>query len=272
MDHLSWRTPASSPQRSSSMSTPLRKGILVAFEGIDGAGKTTQARLLHDALKEAGVGVTVSKEPTNGKWGSLIRESASNGRLSVDDELEYLTKDRKEHVAKLIEPSLRDGKVVILDRYFYSTIAYQGARGADKAVVQSTMLEFAPEPDLVFVLDLPPSLSISRISESRGETPNFFEDIENLKAVREVFNSLCEEDESGRMVRMDGTASIQHVRMQVLQHFSDGPLKDRRCGKSYGCDDLAYCGLRITDSCDWYSLRKSLFALSERPENTVALA
>jgi len=93
-----------------------RKGILLAFEGVDGAGKTTQVKLLEEALKNAGENVVVSKEPTEGVWGQKIRKSASTGRLPLDEELEAFIEDRKEHIKKLIAPSIEQGKIVILDR------------------------------------------------------------------------------------------------------------------------------------------------------------
>jgi dTMP kinase len=106
-------------------------GIFIAVDGIDGAGKTTQVEMLRAALTHAGLPVTVSKEPTNGQWGAVLRESAVSGRLSLDEELKAFINDRREHVDTLITPKLEAGHVVVLDRYFYSTIAYQGCRGAN---------------------------------------------------------------------------------------------------------------------------------------------
>jgi|SRR6185437_3436292 len=136
------------------------RGILLAVEGIDGAGKTTQVRLLHRALKRAGIPVVKSKEPTNGQWGSILRRSAVTGRLSPEDELQTFIKDRTEHVEKLIQPNLESAAVVILDRYFYSTIAYQGARGADVPSVSAEMHRLFPEPDAVYLLDVDPVVGI----------------------------------------------------------------------------------------------------------------
>ena len=104
------------------------RGLLIAFDGIDGASKTTQVALLADFLASKGETIR-SKEPTDGKWGQIIRNAAANGRLPLEEELRVLIEDRKEHVRDLILPALSKGKAVILDRYFYSTIAYQGSRG-----------------------------------------------------------------------------------------------------------------------------------------------
>lgn len=130
------------------------RGILVAIEGIDGAGKTTQVAMLRDALTSAGEVPVVSKEPTNGKWGRVIRESASAGRLPPDDELAAFVNDRTEHVASVVAPALHDGRVVILDRYFYSSIAYQGSRGASVEHVKALMEGKFPIPDAVFISTL----------------------------------------------------------------------------------------------------------------------
>ncbi len=121
-------------QSSQPQSSPPRKpaddaGILIVFDGIDGGGKTTQAKLLADILTAAGETVVLSKEPTDGPWGKQLRASATTGRMSLADELHAFTEDRKQHVTNLIAPALARGEIVILDRYFYSTIAYQGARG-----------------------------------------------------------------------------------------------------------------------------------------------
>src|SRR5947209_1050262 len=136
------------------------RGVLIAIEGIDGAGKTTQVNRLAEVLRSVGgLEVVTSKEPTNGRWGQKIRQSAASGRLPLEEELEAFIQDRLEHVAQIIVPSLAADKVVILDRYFYSTIAYQGARGADIAYLDRHMREIAPVPDVVYVLDIDPGVA-----------------------------------------------------------------------------------------------------------------
>src|ERR1043166_7217096 len=149
-------------------------GVLIAFEGIDGAGKTTQAVQLERILREAGQGVVRSKEPTDGTWGQIIRKSAQNGRLPPKEELEIFIKDREEHVRTLISPALDQGKIVILDRYYFSTLAYQGERGIPVGEMKLRMEELFPIPDAVFLLNVDPELSINRIG-IRGDTHNAFE-------------------------------------------------------------------------------------------------
>ena len=203
-----------------------RRGILIAFEGIDGAGKTTQAKMLREALSKAGFDVVSSKEPTDGKWGRKVRESAKTGRLPAQEEVEAFLKDRAEHVAELIRPALEAGKVVILDRYFYSTVAYQGARGIRVEDLDQTNREMAPIPDKVVLLDLDPAVAIARISEGRNEAPNLFEKVEYLRDVRAIFNRLSELHPE--IARFDGADPIADLHKKILGTIVDGPVKDRQ--------------------------------------------
>ncbi len=193
-----------------------RRGILIAVEGIDGAGKTTQVHLLADALRAEGHDVVTSKEPTDGPWGRKIRESASRGRLPLHEELEAFVEDRRQHVATLIRPSLEAGKVVILDRYFYSTIAYQGARGADLDELETQMKALAPEPDIVFVLDLDPETAVRRVTV-RDSAPNSFERQEALEVSRRIFRQLCQRDPI--LVEVDSSVPPQELHRSMLDHL-----------------------------------------------------
>ncbi|NEL79734.1 MAG: dTMP kinase, partial [Xanthomonas perforans] len=160
-------------------------GLLIAIEGIDGAGKTTLARSLATTLEAAGARVVLSKEPTNGPWGTQLRQSAATGRLSADEEAELLIRDRHEHVDTLIAPALARGDIVILDRYFPSMVAYQGAAGLplDDLLDRNA---FAPRPDVLLLLDLPPPTGLARI-RARGDAPNHFETQDNLERCRSIF-------------------------------------------------------------------------------------
>lgn len=170
----------------------MKKGFFIVIDGIDGTGKSTQTRRLADWFIAQGREVVLSYEPTNGPWGKKLRESAATGRLSSDDELQYFLNDRCEHVQELINPSLALGKVVILDRYYFSSMAYQGARGFDPAEIRRRNEEFAPAPDLLLILDLDVDTALSRIG-SRGDIANAFEKRENLERCREIYLSLRNE-------------------------------------------------------------------------------
>jgi dTMP kinase len=230
------------------------RSILIAIEGIDGAGKTTQVEMLRMALENAGESPVVSKEPTNGPWGKIIKESANNGRLSPEEELTAFLNDRTEHVSNVVKPAMEEGRIIILDRYFYSSIAYQGSRGANYMDVQVIMESRFPIPDAVFILDLEPVVSVSRIAYSRGEQPNHFEDRKNLARARDIFNQL-----SGPMIhRIDGSMSRQTVHALLRDKLIEGPLKEKRCAKHYGCDDPFHCTFRLTDNCEWIRMAKAL--------------
>jgi len=191
---------------------PPEPGVLIAIEGIDGAGKTTQVRMLLDALRLAGHAAISSKEPTNGRWGSILRQSAFTGRLSLEEELETFIKDRTEHVETLIQPHLDSGGIVILDRYFYSTIAYQGARGANVDAVTKGMTGLFPIPHAVFILDIDPAIGIHRISSGRGEQPNHFEDHKNLALARQIFQGMHGEN----IHPLDASLPIDAIHRQIL--------------------------------------------------------
>lgn len=200
-------------------------GVFIAFEGIDGAGKTTQVALLADFLTSHGKVPVRSKEPTGGHWGRLIRASAAHGRMSLADELHALTEDRKEHVRDVIQPALDRGGIVLLDRYFYSTIAYQGSRGGDPVAVAEQMVRTFPTPDVVFLLDVPPTVGLIRVEDGRGDTPNEFEQHANLRFAREVFLKLAEIRQE--VVKIDGTRPTGEVHGIVVQTLLDGVLKSR---------------------------------------------
>jgi len=171
------------------MNTPAPAGHLVVVEGIDGAGKSTIVRALAGYCQDRQVPHVVSHEPTKGKWGAMLRTSARTGRLPLEEELQLFLRDRAEHVETLIAPALSDGKIVILDRYYFSTAAYQGARGGDPGAILSQNEAFAPAPDLVLLLDLDPLAGRARI-RNRGDIPDDFEGAEALAAVREIFRSI----------------------------------------------------------------------------------
>lgn len=164
----------------------MSKGKFIVLEGIDGCGKTTHAKLLTKWLAEKGHNVLHTKEPSRGQIGLLLREYLKKDSLPLIDALLF-TADRAEHVEKEIEPALKEGKIVVCERYFYSTIAYQMAQGLDKKWLQE-LNAFAPKPDLVILLDLPPDVSVKRTS-----TNEKFEKLEFLKKVSSNYKALAKE-------------------------------------------------------------------------------
>ena len=195
------------------MSSDTPAGLLLVIEGIDGTGKSTHARRLADWLASTGRNPVVSREPTDGPWGRKLRESAAGGRLSPADELDCFLRDRRQHVGELIAPSLAAGRDVILDRYYFSTMAYQGARGFDPAEIRRMNEAFAPVPDLLLVMDLDVDISLERIG-GRGDVANEFEKRENLERCREIFLSLKDEP----FVRViDSSGTLDEVTKRIRE-------------------------------------------------------
>ena len=230
------------------------KGILIAFEGIDGAGKTTQVKSLHAMLVRAGIDPHWSKEPTDGPWGRMIRDASKSGkRMTLEEEMEAFTKDRDDHVRSRVKPCLDAGKVYILDRYYYSTIAYQGTNGGDPEQLTRHMTATYPVPDVVIYIDVPAEIGIHRVQTSRGDVPNAFEKVETLRNVREIFLDLARTRPN--FVTIDGTASIECVRADIRGKLIDGIFKERLCAKSYGCDGI-HCIDAKTGNCKWSKIRE----------------
>lgn len=173
------------------MNRPIPNGLLVAIEGIDGAGKTSVAAHLAQWCGEKGLGCVISKEPTSNKWGEELRATAKAGRLTLERELELFELDRRDHVARTIAPALAEGNIVILDRYYWSSAAYQGARGADFLEIMARNEAFAPKPDLVILLNIDVDAGLGRI-RSRGDQPNHFETKAALMRAKHIFLQLAE--------------------------------------------------------------------------------
>jgi len=190
-----------------------RRGWLFAFEGLDGSGKSTQIQLLAEALRALGHEVVSTREPTDGKFGRRLRQLFANrDQCSPAEELRLFIEDRREHVTMVIDPALAAGKVVLTDRYYLSTAAYQGALGHDPEEILKENEAFAPLPDLVFFLQVPVSTGLGRIIRGRGDKPNDFEKEEGLQAVQEVFAEI-----SRPFIRIiDGSRSIEEIREEVL--------------------------------------------------------
>ena len=167
-----------------------RRGLLIVFEGLDGAGKTTQLGLLYDYLSGQGHDVVRLREPTDGPWGQKLRRLMVHGRGDVtpDTELEWFLNDRREHVDQRIRPALNRKQIVLLDRYYFSTLAYQGALGCDPQSIRARNEAFAPPPDLLLLLDLPPEVGWRRLKQ-RG-MPSHFERLDYLERVADIFDAM----------------------------------------------------------------------------------
>ena len=177
--------------------------------------------------------------------------------------MEYFIRDRQEHINNLIKPSLSAGKVVILDRYYYSTISYQGARGANVPDVRKKIEGLAIIPDITFILDCDVSIALDRIRVTRRDIPNEFEKFDYLKEVREVFLFLCKIEPE--IIKVNSHNSIGHVHNYIFDKLVEGPFRKKLCSKNYD-SDCFYCVPRMTDTCEWLRA-KSLLNPITQPEN-----
>lgn len=188
-------------------------GLFIVFEGIDGTGKSTQLHLLAEKLRGLGYAVVATREPTDGPYGQKIRELfVDRGAVSREEELELFIADREQHVKEVITPALADGCVVICDRYYLSTVAYQGANGMDPEQILKKNENF-PAPDLAIILEIEPAHGIHRIQKQRNEHPNTFEGEANLQNVAKIFGTMQQD----YIVRINGSGSIENVQLQVFE-------------------------------------------------------
>lgn len=187
------------------------KGKLIAIEGIDGAGKTTVAQHVYRSLTNHGYPCVYLKEPSGSIYSRIIEIIT---RLKVPDpelELMLFLKDREIDVRKRILPALNRGKIVIMDRYYYSNIAYQSARGLDADKIRKLNEKIAPKPDLVILLDLDPSKALERIKNRKKLS--IFEKKDFLDRVRQKFREIADE----RTVIVDAERELNVVKREVEQ-------------------------------------------------------
>ncbi len=204
----------------------VQRGLLIAFEGIDGAGKSSHLRWLAAYLRGQGLGVVETREPTNGTYGQYIRNLFTNRKkLSPEEELELFLLDRKEHVAQCINPALAAGQIVLTDRYYFSSVAYQGAAGMDPVDIFAKNA-FAPEPDMVLLLRVSPQEGLRRIREQRREHPNDFEQEEQLIKVDRLFASFPQ----SYIKRIDNSANRDKVQTCIQQL-----VRELCCARGFAC-------------------------------------
>ena len=191
----------------------MKRGILIVFEGIDGSGKSTQLRRTAAALRARGLDILETGEPTKGLWGRKIREMArTTDRVPRETELAWFIKDRREHMRDVVGPALAAGRVVLCDRSYFSTVAYQGARGFDPAtLLADSQAEFG-RPDLVLFFDIDPEEGLARVAARGGEAEPVFEELNYLERVAEIFRSL----EVAELLRIDAARGEEAVAKDVM--------------------------------------------------------
>jgi len=193
----------------------VNRGWLLVFEGLDGSGKTTQRARLAARLRAQGRDVLETAEPYDGgSWGPRIRAMARSGEaLAPEEELRWFEEQRREHVRERIAPALAAGRVVLCDRYFLSTAAYQGARGLDaEAILAASEREF-PVPDLVLVLEVDVEAALERVAARGGPAEPVFERRDFLERVAALFHRL----ERPYVARVDGRRPPDAVEADVAR-------------------------------------------------------
>ena len=189
------------------------QGKFIVFEGLDGSGQSTQAKLLKKFLIERGFGVVLTKEPTKDSQASReIRETLDKKiKISPQKLQELFTQDRREHLANLIIPALKEGKMVISDRYFFSTFAYGVFSGLELDWLMKINDEFLV-PDLTFILKVKPETCVSRI-EKRGISKTLFEETQKLSGVWKTYAILPDHIKNAYII--DGEKTIEEVFAQI---------------------------------------------------------
>lgn len=195
--------------------------MFITFEGIDGSGKSTQARGLAAALQAQGREVVLTREPGGSAGAEQIRALVLEGaadRWSPETELLLFTAARRDHMERVIVPALVAGKVVICDRFADSTRMYQGrAHPQMRAKVDMLhQLMIGREPDLTFLVDIDPSLGLAR-AKGRGGHEERFEDmgLAMQTQMRAGFLALAEEFPA-RFVVVDGARAVEEIALEIL--------------------------------------------------------
>jgi len=189
------------------------KGKFIVFEGIDGAGLTTQAELLEKYLRSKKYEVVLTKEPTNNLIGGIIRAALKKEWSTSNRTLQLLfSADRAHHLEKEIIPALENGKIVISDRYFISTIAY-GMIELEKDWLKALNSKFLL-PDIIFMIDVPVEVSIERIKASRFGF-ELFEEKKKLEKIRNNFLELSKEYKNCFVI--NGNRSIEEVHKEIVK-------------------------------------------------------
>lgn len=197
-------------------------GRFISFEGIDGSGKSTQARLLAESLRSRGEEVVLTREPGGSPGAEEIRRLVLEGdpdRWSAETEILLFTAARRDHLEKTIRPALARGATVITDRFADSTRMYQGISRGDLAQVVDRLhaLMIGVEPDLTFLIDLPADLGLSR-AKTRAGAEMRFEDmgLALQERMRAGFLALAR---APRFRIIDGTRPQAEIAAEILSHL-----------------------------------------------------
>ena len=174
-----------------------KKGVFIVIEGLDGSGKTTQAKMLANTLSKS-YRVVCTAEPSQGKIGAFIRQGClyEEKRLPTEAEALLFAADRIEHMKREIAPALTEGKIVICDRYVYSSLAYQGSAGLSLDWIK-TINARNLQPDFAFYVDVSPERVLERLQRKKS----VMETLETQRKVRQIYLKYVEK---GELFLIDG--------------------------------------------------------------------
>ena len=196
------------------------KGYFISFEGIDGSGKSTQIQKLAEFLKGRDFDIVITREPGGSKGGEEIRNLLLQGnvdRWSAETEILLFTAARRDHLERIILPALKEGKIVICDRFTDSTRMYQGMRGANLRNLVDTLNEKVInfDPDLTIIIDINPEISLKR-AKSRKTVEERFEDfgVDLQMKMRKGFIELAKEF-GDRIEVVDGQQSVDKLAQDI---------------------------------------------------------
>lgn len=196
------------------------RGLFVSFEGIDGSGKSTQAKRLARHLSDAGHDVVLTREPGGSPGAEDIRKLVLEGdpdRWSAETEILLFTAARLDHLERVIAPALGSGQIVICDRFADSTRMYQGLRGAGLRQKVDVLhdLMIAREPDLTLVVDMDPEIGLQRALARQGSEERFEQFGSDLQAkLRAGFLELAK-NAPDRFVVVDGAQDEDAVAAEI---------------------------------------------------------
>ena len=193
----------------------MRKGILITMEGIDGSGKTTQARFLKNYFEKKGFNAVFTKEPGGTLLGKRVREILLTEEMNPVSEFLLFASDRREHVEKVILPALNAGNIIISDRFHDSSVAYQGyGRGVSLDFINYVHRKILGNllPDITFIVDVPPVIGLGRLGKTdRIERSG----INFLKKVREGYLEMASKER--RFFVVDGTKEKETVHKEIIK-------------------------------------------------------
>lgn len=186
-------------------------GAFISVEGLDASGKTTQTKLLVKNLKKKGFNAVYTTEPSKGRIGRLIRRHVLLGENRLSEVLEALlfAADRIDHLEREVLPALGEKKIVVSDRYLYSSLAYQGAAGLDLKWIEE-INKWAMKPDLTMYIDVPPEVMLKRLKRKKS----IMETLQNQQQVREIYLKLVK---AHNLCVIDGNKPKSKVAKEILE-------------------------------------------------------